>query len=243
MPVKTVDVTPLKPRPQPAPQKAAPTPEPPLVAEPVTESKKAPPEGVARLPDAKPSATPAAQSTPLTITQKSVKEGRALLKMLEIGRGPVIEVVWPQKSADRSRLYRLLTSCHGMKTALLTDNRRLFTADTAPGQSWNVNRDAVSGFIRKPSGVLTDTERAVIRRIKVRHGLETGDAVRLFPRGVDAVMLGGLGQIVGPGYLKYKTIRARYALVGDRITVNDVRVDGSARPGRIALPKINRCIG
>jgi hypothetical protein len=48
--------------------------------------------------------------------------------------------------------------------------------------------------------------------------------VRLFPRGVDAVVLGGLGQIIGPGYLKYKTIRARYQLTRDRITVVDVRV-------------------
>jgi hypothetical protein len=62
------------------------------------------------------------------------------------------------------------------------------------------------------------------------------DTVRLFPRGVDAVVLGGLGQIIGPGYLKYKTIRARYQLTRDRITVVDVRVDGAERPGHGAVP-------
>ena len=60
--------------------------------------------------------------------------------------------------------------------------------------------------------------------------------MRLFPRGVDAVVLGGLGQIIRPGYLKYKTIRARYQLTRDRITVVDVRVDGAERPGHGAVP-------
>ena len=57
----------------------------------------------------------------------------------------------------------------------------------------------------------------------------------------DAVMLGGLGEIVGPGYLKYTTIRARYQLSGDRVTVVDIRVDGVNRPGTVALPKTSRC--
>ena len=60
--------------------------------------------------------------------------------------------------------------------------------------------------------------------------------MRLFPRGVDAVVLGGLGQIIGPGYLKYKTIRARYRLTRDRITVVDVRVDGAERSGHGPVP-------
>lgn len=232
-PAEVAEITPLKPRPQPAPSTPAPTPE----AGPAPEPEKPSPKQVANLPGAKPNA----QSAPVTVTRKTVKEGRALLKMLEIGKGPVIEIAWPQKSADRARLYRLLTACHGMQTAMLADGRRLYAADAAPGQTWDVNRDAVSGFIRKPAGVLTDAERAVIRRIKTRHGIGAGDTVRLFPRGVDAVMLGGLGQIVGPGYLKYKTIRARYQLTGNRISVVDIRRDGENRSGKVTLPRTRRC--
>jgi len=239
---ETVEVTPLKPRPKPAPPEAAPTPEPkPVPAPEKVVPEQAAPKQVASVPRTKPNPSTAAQSTPVPVTRKTVKEGRALLKMLETGKGPVIEIAWPQKSADRARLYLLLTSCHGMQTAMLADGRRLYTADTAPGQTWNVNRDAVSGFIRKPAGVLTEAERSVIRRIRARHGIGAGDTVRLFPRGVDAVVLGGLGQIVGPGYLKYKTIRARYQLTGDRVTVINVRVDGADRPGRVALPRTSRC--
>jgi hypothetical protein len=239
---ETVEVTALKPRPKPAPPEAAPTPEPkPVPAPEKVLPELAPPEQVASLPETAPNPSTAAQSTPVSVTRKTVKEGRALLKILEVGKGPVIEIAWPRKSAERARLYRLLTSCHGMQTAMLADGNRLYAANTTPGQTWNVNRDAVSGFIRKPAGELTEAERSVIRRIRVRHGIGFGDTVRLFPRGVDTVVLGGLGQIVGPGYLKYKTIRARYQLTGDWITVVDVRVDGAERPGRVALPRTSRC--
>ena len=168
-------------------------------------------------------------------------EGRALLKMLEAGKGPVIEIAWPQEPVDRTRLYRLLTSCYGMQTAILANGGGLYAPDSERGQAWIVNRDAVSGFIRKPAGATTKAELSIVTRIRTRHGIATGDTVRLFPRDVDAVMLGGLGRIVGPGYLNYRTIRARYRLVGDRITVVDIRVDGIGRPGQVALPGISRC--
>jgi len=74
---------------------------------------------------------------------------------------------------------------------MLADGRHLYAADTAPVQTYNVNRDAVSGFIRKSAGVLTQTERAVIRRITARHGVI--NPVRIFLRGVDAVLLDSLG--------------------------------------------------
>ena len=236
-PVETVKVTPLKPRPQPVPTEASSPP----AAAPVPAPDNSPPEQVATLPEAARVPEPATNAGPVAATPQTVTEGRALLRMLETGKGPVIEIAWPQEPAHRSRLYRLLTSCHGMQTAILANGGQLYATESKPGLSWNVNRDAVSGFIRKPSGVMTDAERSIVTRIRTRHGIATGDTVRLFPRGVDAVMLGGLGRIVGPGYLKYRTIRARYRLVGDRITVVDLRVDGIDRPGQVALPRISRC--
>lgn len=230
-PPEVVEITPLKPRPEPVPAKApsqavlAPA----RVPEPETVS----PEQVASLP--------AAKVEPVPVTRKTVKDGRALLKMLETGKGPVIEIAWPQDSADRARLYRMLTACHGMQTAMLAGESNIYAIDGAPGATWNVNRDAVSGFIRRPAGALTNAEKSAIERIKARHGILYATPVRVFPRGVDAVMLGGLGQIVGPGYLKYKTIRARYRLTGGRITVADIRVDGAERPGQVALPRTSRC--
>lgn len=234
-PLEAAEITPLKPRRRPPPVEAPPrtVPETMLDPAPVEPPEETPPAQVARLPET--------ETAPVPVTRKTVKEGRALLKMLETGKGPVIEIAWPRDAADRARLYNVLTGCHGMQTAMLAGKSSIYIADGAPGARWNVNRDAVSGFIRRPAGELTRAEKSAIQRIKTRHGILYATPVRLFPRGVDAVMLGGLGQIVGPGYLKYKTIRARYRLNGNRITVADIRVDGTGRPGHVALPRTGRC--
>ena len=245
VPAETVEIKPLKPRPQPVPAEAAspPAPEPvpaldnTSVGQVPTRPETTPPTA----PAPAPAPAPAVNNPPVAATPQTLTEGRALLKMLDAGKGPVIEIAWPQEPVDRSHLYRLLTSCYGMQTAILANGSALYVTDSEPGQAWQVNRDAISGFIRKPSGAITEAERSIVTRIRTRHGLATGDTVRLFPRDVDAVMLGGLGRIVGPGYLKYRTIRARYRLVGDRIAVVDLRVDGIDRPGQVALPGISRC--
>lgn len=236
-PVETAKVTPLKPRPQSMPTEASSPP----ASGPVPAPEESPQEEIASLPEAVQAPEPATNPASVGATPQTAREGRALLKMLETGKGPVIEIAWPREQTDRSRLYRLLTACYGVQTAILVNGRALYVANSEPGKAWNVNRDAISGFIRKPSGVTTDAERSTVTRIRTRHGIALGDTVRLFPRGIDAVMLGGLGRIIGPGYINYRTIRARYRLVGGQITVVDIRVDGIDRPGQVALPGTGRC--
>jgi hypothetical protein len=231
-PVEPAKIEPLKPR----PPKAAP---PPVAVKQVDKVPAIPaPKQSAKLPPESP-ATSTAGAT--SVSREAATAGRALLKMLETGKGPVIEIAWPSSATERSRLYHLLNTCHGMQTALLTDKSEIFSATGRPGAAWQVNRDAVSGFVRQPSGVLTDAEQAAIRRIKTHHGMHFGNPVRLFPRAVDATLLGGIGQIVGTGYLRHKTIRARYQLSGDRVSIVDIRTDGKALPGGIVLPRSRRC--
>lgn len=230
-------VRPLEPRPASSPV------EPDAVVEPrepaPEQSASLPPETAAKpAPDSDTTSGPA---TTAPVSREAAVEGRALLKMLEAGKGPVIEIAWPGKAAERSRLYSLLTACHGMQTAMLVDQSKLYSATAVSGSAWRVNRDAVSGFVRRPSGVLTDAEKSVLRRIKAHHGMHFGAPVRLFPRAVDATLLGGLGEIIGPGYLKYKTIRARYRISGNRISIVDIRADGATRRGGVVLPRSHRC--
>lgn len=226
-------VEPLKPRPEPAPK----------TAKTAVDRPMPPPERTASPPPEKPAKTTAKSiaASAAPVSREAAIEGRALLKMLETGKGPVIEIAWPANPAARTRLYALLAACHGMQTAMLADRSKLYSISGVPGSAWRVNRDAVSGFVRRPAGVLTDAEQSVIRRIKARHRLRSGVPVRLFPRAVDATLLGGLGRIVGPGYLKHRTIRARYRLSGDRIAIVDTRADGKTRDGGIVLPRIRRC--
>lgn len=229
-PAETARVAPLKPRPAPAPETSD------AAVEPLSSTS----EQSASLPPETPAPSPNAE-TAKPVSREAAIEGRALLKMLEAGKGPVIEIAWPGNAAERTRLYNLLTACHGMQTAMLVDRSKLYSATGVSGSAWRVNRDAVSGFVRRPSGVLTDAEKSVLRRIKARHGMYSGAPVRLFPRAVDATLLGGLGQAVGPGYLKFKTIRARYRLSGNRIAIVDIRADGAKRRGGVVLPRTRRC--
>ncbi len=222
----------LEPR-RPRPPRAAPPP-------------AAPPETAAEpVPQSQPVAAPAEvteeSGQSAIVSRETVTEGRALLRMLEAGRGPVIEIAWPAQPAARSRLYRLLTTCHGMQTALLAGESAIFVEGGTPGEARPVNRDAVSGFVRRPSGVLTDSERSVIRRIRSHHGMSGATPVRLFPRAADAALLGGIGRAVGTGYLRHTTIRARYRLSGDQVAVTDIRADGADRPGGVVLPRTRHC--
>ena len=60
-------------------------------------------------------------------------------------------------------------------------------------------------------------------------------AVRIFPRHVDALLLGGLQQTVGADRANGAAIRARYAMRQGRILVEAIEADGRAIPGRIDL--------
>ena len=194
-------------------------------------------------PEKTPEAAPETANSllPQVVTPTAKSEGRALLRMLEAGEGPVIEIAWPSSPAERARLYGLFTRCYGMQTALLQGHGRLFVANGARGAAWQVNRDAISGFVRQPTGALTATERNVISDIETHHGLRGGAPVRVFPRRVDATLLGGLRQIVGKDYTGRKTIRARYWLDGGRISVVDISTDGTARTGTVVLSPPGRC--
>ena len=105
----------------------------------------------------------------------------------------------------------------------------------------SVNLDRFSGFVRQPTGRLGKKERLQIRAIRNYHRvLLRALPVRIFPRQVDAFLLGGLQKLVGKNYASVKSIRAAYQLNGDRLIVTDVLVDNHALSGRIELPKIKR---
>ncbi|MCH8997092.1 MAG: hypothetical protein IID48_02340 [Proteobacteria bacterium] len=172
----------------------------------------------------------------VTASVEVVREGRTLLRLLEHGSGPEIELAWPDSAARRARLYRRLRDCYGVRVALMDGRDRLFAARGTPGAAWDLNLDLYSGFIRRPAGRLAQGEAEAAARIRAYHGgLAGARPVRVFPRRVDALLLGGLNRIVGPGYAERRTIRARYRLDGARLLVERVEADGHALPGRIDL--------
>lgn len=170
--------------------------------------------------------------------------GRALLRVLEHGKGPQIEIAWPANARMREGLHDRLQACFGMENALMDAQGNLFRSDEARGQRWEINLDRFSGFLRQASGRLPRKEQEISHTIERRHGhLNDPVMVRIFPRRVDASLLGGLKAIVGPGYMQARSIHARYDMQGSHILVRDIQLDGRKLEGVIELSQYRQCGG
>lgn len=222
------------PAPEPVTEPAVPPPEPPPkppVAEtpvPVVVVAAAPPP-VPQTPEPPPQAKPEPPPEPIAITPDSIREGRALLRLLERGEGPDIEIAWPAAASDRAELYRLFGNCFGMRTVIMSAGGEMYGA--GPFDS-----DRYSGFVRRPAGGLSAGERTHVNAIRGRYGLDGGRVLRLFPRRVDAILLGGLRRIAGDSFDRGVRIRARYRAVATGIEVAEIQVDGRAVNDIIVLP-------
>jgi hypothetical protein len=221
---RKVEIAPLQPRPDAAPAEPPP-----------------PPERAAAPAEPAPAPTEPAPEPAKHASQDELADGRVLLRMLETGKGPLVEIAWPDDPAARTRLYTALAACHGMETVLLGPGDRLFAANGRKGEAAEINPDSTSGFVRRPAGALPAPERETITRTRQRHGLAGGAPVRLFPRTVDAALLGGLQAAVGPDYLGRRLIHAHYRLDGSRVSVDRIDADGTPVPGAIALPRMRAC--
>ncbi len=214
-----------------------------LVAKPIPRRAKAevrrPTKPVQRKPASREDS--AAKQT-ITASREDVAEGRTLLRLLEYGSGPSIELAWPDRANQRETLYSTLDRCFGMRVALLDGQGRLFIPEGRPNTPWALNLDRFSGFIREPAGRLSGQERRAIERIRAHHrGVTSAQPVRIFPRSVDARLLGGLQRLLGARYAKAQTIRARYRMDGRRLVVDQVVADGRKVPGQLELPPLGGC--
>jgi len=168
-------------------------------------------------------------------------EGRALLRILEHGSGPEVEIAWPVSMIQRQFLYRLLEACYGMEIALMDSKGRLYRSVGVVGQPWQPNLDRYSGIVRQPSGSLTPDEQITIDHINKYHsGLRSAENVRLFPRRLDALLLGGLKMLIGDNYASVAVIRAHYRRAGDIVLVEGISVDDRPVFGQINLSNANR---
>ncbi|MEG3619706.1 hypothetical protein V5T82_14670 [Magnetovibrio sp. PR-2] len=239
--------------PKPTPPKPAPTKgvKPKPQPEPVTETvQEAPPKPVHKAkvvqkskPKPKPKPKPKTPA-PFVPAAADVVEGRTLLRTLEHGKGPLIEIAWPSDRSKHGRLFKHMTACLGMRVAVMDNSSHLFVAEGKTGQPWDINLDRYSGFLRQPAGWLTPLERNAETAIRKHHNMKSvASGVRIFPRQVDAALLGGLRKYIGTHYSTAKSIRARYRLNGTVVVVENLSVDGKAVAGRIGLKaQTSRCV-
>ena len=221
--------TPLFPKPERKPEAVAPKPKPPRRAETAREA-------------ALPPARPARPARPATVTpdRATRREGRALLRLLEYGKGPTIEIAWPESEVSRNRLYRYFRQCFGMLNALMDRDGQLYGETGPMGRPWAIDLDRYSSFVRHPSGQRIAAERSRARSISSRHGIGGGRMVRIFPRNIDAAILGGLQKIIGQGYGTARTVTATYRPDGNTLVLAAIRVNGQPMPGTINMGGLRR---
>ena len=174
---------------------------------------------------------------PTVSSGSNLDEGRLLLRALEHGKGPGIEIAWPKSGIDRRKLYRLFKLCYGMETAVMDKKGRLFRKNGKMSTEWMINMDSFSGFVRQSDGDTTFEENQMAYRIKRHHGITDGVTVRLFPRVVDAVFLAGIKQLVGDKYDGAGLIRARYKSKGRQVKVSNLILNLRPVSGEIDLTR------
>jgi hypothetical protein len=204
------------------------------------------------VPEAAPAASPAQDPMPPAAAPAPVvrvdaaadadrRQGGVLLRLLEHGSGPGVEIAWPRGAAARAGLYRHMRRCLDLRPAVMAGDGRLYVDDAAGGASgpaggWRPDRDRYSGFVRQPRGYLAGPERTLLAALRGRHRLgRDARVVRLFPRAVDAALLGGLSRLIGADYKSAGRITGRYRLQGGRLAIEGLRVDGRPVAGTIRL--------
>ena len=123
-----------------------------------------------------------------------------------------------------------------MQAILMDGAGNLYAATGERGRKWEINLDRYSGFVRQPAGFIASEERASAEAIRRYHGFGRNQGVvRVFPRQVDSVLLGGLQQVLGENYRHTKRIRASYRQDGRTLYVEGIEADGMRVDGRIAF--------
>ena len=173
---------------------------------------------------------------PLT---QEVRKGRKLLKLLEHGKGPAIEIAWPRSERERTHLFGYLNTCFGMRTALMDKDGQLYVEGGKRGRRWEINLDQFSWFVRRPDGFISPPEHRAAEKVRSYHGLiPAAHVVRVFPRVVDAALLGGLKRLMGEAYSRSRTIRGHYRKTPAGLVVDTIVYEGGTVFGAISFPPV-----
>ncbi|MBL4907495.1 MAG: hypothetical protein JKX94_08595 [Sneathiella sp.] len=168
-------------------------------------------------------------------TADMVAEGRVLLKLLETGKGPNVEIAWPQENRHRERLFDAFVTCLGLQSGLMDNNGQIFLETGLAGQSAKINSDQTSLFLRQSAGQIPSSEQRILENIKRRHHLSNAQPVRLFDRIVDAALLGALFRLIPQNGSAAAQIRATYSLGRNAVVIHDIWMKDQKILGQIKV--------
>lgn len=173
----------------------------------------------------------------------TVSEGRVLLKLLETGKGPNVEIAWPHQIIQQDKLFNAFQTCLGLRTGLMTGTGEFYLLHGTAGSPALINPDETSLFLRQIVGKISKSEQAILSKIKKRHAVERGQPVRLFNRVVDAALLGALAEFFPKNSDNSLDVRAHYGLSSNAISVENISINGEHKEGtiRLGLGLLGKC--
>ncbi|WP_091990105.1 hypothetical protein [Pseudoalteromonas denitrificans] len=128
------------------------------------------------------------------------------------GKGPAIEIAWPNLTSEREMLFQLLTQCTGMRLGVLNAGNINLVENS------HVKNVKLSDFIRLIKGEMTKSEKYQFS------SLAAGTPVRLFPLSIDLTLIKKLSQ--NKKYNQSKIITGQYQVAQGNIWLKNVTYDG-----------------
>jgi len=153
--------------------------------------------------------------------QKNIKQSNAPVSQQQAkqnyqdvlaGKGPAIEVAWPDLVSEREMLFQLLTQCTGMRLGVLNKGEINLIANS------HVKNVKLSDFVRIINGKMTKNEKYQFSNYS------SGTPVRLFPLSIDINLIKKLSET--KNYYKSKSITGQYQVAVGNIWLKEIAYDG-----------------
>lgn len=150
---------------------------------------------------------------------KPVTEQQAIKNYQDVlaGKGPSIEVAWPNLVSEREMLFQLLTQCTGMRLGILNNGDINLIANN------HVKNVKLSDFVRIINGKMTKSEKYQFSNT------QSGTPVRLFPLSIDINLIKKLSET--KAYYKSESITGQYQVALGNIWLKDISYDGIKAKG------------
>jgi hypothetical protein len=174
----------------------------------------------------------AAATPEIHIQQASLLHGENTLDKVASKGGLDMEIFWPPMPEHSTYLYRVMTQCFGMQSAVVNSNGDLFLAS---GQM-SANNTSLSPLLRQLKQPANTAEHRVIRQIVAQNDLAAGyQPVRVFARSVDARLVDGIAQLTGSPISQQSVVRADYVIDQGRVYIANITYNGVPSNGRVLL--------
>ena len=166
------------------------------------------------------------------IQQANLLRGQQTLNKV-IGEGGLdMEIFWPPTAQQSEYLYKVMTQCFGMQSAVIDDAGDLFFIS-------GKDRGSHTGFspllrkIMQPAG---RDEVKVINEIVQRNVISGSyTPVRIFSKLVDARLVNGIAQMTGNVIHPQSVVRANYVIDQGRVYISKITHNGVRSSGRLLL--------